>query len=191
MPLPHTLTPKFTWDCRVFWKVEIAGTCAKAPAWVLHVHMLTMCFPTDLSHLLKPRFCQCLPFFLVSTSIAEWPAKPGFIVWLLNHSSFQFQLLNACCCPAKPLYPVIKSPINPLFNSSISHNMTTQGSSSRLHLPSTSMLFLGLKHHNWTQYPSRRLKWPNLCTLQQTLLFSTTYLTRDSISPLALWLESM
>lgn len=158
-------------------------------------HTYTMHFFTHLCHLLKTRFCQHLPFFLVSTSTAEWPAKPGFICWLLNHSSFQFQLLNACCCPAKSLYPVIKSPINLPFSSFTSCNMTTQGSSSRLGkrldsaYPSTSTLFLELKHHNWTQYPSRRLKQPDPCMLQQSLLLNTTFITRDYISPLALQLE--
>lgn len=67
--------------------------------------------------------------------------------------------------------------------------MTTQGSSSRLGkrlllcFLSTSMLLLELKHHNWTQHPCR-FKQPDLCTLQQSLLFNSTFITRDYISPI-------
>lgn len=150
--------------------------------------MLTMYFSTHLSHLLKTWICQSRPFFLISTSTAEWPAKPGFIFRLLNHSSFQFQLLNTHCCPAKPLYPVIKSPINLPFSSFISCNMTRltfqAWEKAVLCFLSTSMLLLELKHHNWTQH-SCRFRQPDLCTLQQSLLFNSTFITRDYISPIS------
>lgn len=51
-----------------------------------------------------------------------------------------------------------------------------------LGLPSTSVLLLELKHHNWTQHPCR-FKQLDLCTLQQSLLFNSTFITRDYISP--------
>lgn len=170
-------------DCRYFcWRT----TVTMQPGYCTYT-CLPCVFPPTFLTFWKREFVS-LPFFLVSTSTAKWPAKPGFIFRLLNHSSFQFQLLNAHCCPAKSLYPVIKSPINLPFSSFISCNMTTQGSPSRLGKRLCSafylLLLLELKHHNWTQHPCR-FKQPDLCTLQQSLLFNSTFITRDYISPIS------
>lgn len=124
------------WGCWVYRNLEIADVSAKGPLWPDSVgaactHAYHVFFHPPFSPF-KNLSLSASTLFLVSTSTAEWPAKPGFIFWLLNHSSFQFQLLNTRCCPAKSLYPVIKSPINLPFSSFISCNMTTQGSPSRL-----------------------------------------------------------